>query len=76
SKILTKTEASQKRKSSTSGATPSHVAKHNRSSLAQSSGSTTHPSLFVDNSNDESDDDDDDDACIDISLVILFVMLL
>ncbi|GJT37992.1 hypothetical protein Tco_0937857 [Tanacetum coccineum] len=60
-KILAKTEASQKRKASTSGVTSSHVSKRTRSALAQSSGSTTHPSLFVDNSDDESDDDGD--AC-------------
>ncbi|GKA09205.1 hypothetical protein Tco_0688536 [Tanacetum coccineum] len=41
------------------------------SALAQSSGSTTHPSLFVDDSDDGSDDDDDDDddACVEIPLV-------
>ncbi|GJY22058.1 uncharacterized mitochondrial protein-like protein [Tanacetum coccineum] len=53
SKILANAEASQKRKASTSGATSSHIAKLTRSSLAQSSSSTTRPSLFVDNSNDE-----------------------
>nr|GEV53189.1 hypothetical protein [Tanacetum cinerariifolium] len=47
SKIVAKVEASQKRKASTSGATLSHVAKRTRSALAQSSGSTTRPSLFV-----------------------------
>ncbi|GJS24518.1 hypothetical protein Tco_0453150 [Tanacetum coccineum] len=67
SKILSKAEASQKQKASTSGATSSHVAKHTRSVLAQSSGSTTHPSLFVGDSNDESDGDDD--ACVEIPLV-------
>nr|GEU41109.1 hypothetical protein [Tanacetum cinerariifolium] len=51
-KILAKAEASQKRKAFTSGATSSHVAKRTRSALAQSSGSTTRPSLFVDNSDD------------------------
>ncbi|GJZ12151.1 hypothetical protein Tco_0546910 [Tanacetum coccineum] len=45
-KILAKVEAFQKRKASTSGATSSHVAKHARSSLAQSSSSTTRRSLF------------------------------
>ncbi|GJZ54193.1 hypothetical protein Tco_0609078, partial [Tanacetum coccineum] len=39
----------------------SHVAKHTRSALAQSSSSTTRPSLFVGDSDDESDGDDD--AC-------------
>ncbi|GJS68129.1 hypothetical protein Tco_0682694 [Tanacetum coccineum] len=68
SKILAKAEASQKRKASTSGDTSSHVAKRNRSSLAQSSGSTTRPSLFVGDSDDESGGDDD--ACVDIPLVI------
>ncbi|GKE87959.1 hypothetical protein Tco_1565434, partial [Tanacetum coccineum] len=58
-KILAKAEASQKRKASTFGATSSHVAKRTRSALAQSSGSTTRPSLFVGNSDDESDDDND-----------------
>ncbi|GJT12546.1 hypothetical protein Tco_0859588 [Tanacetum coccineum] len=48
-KILAKAEASPKRKASTSGATSIHVAKRTRFALAQSSGSTTHPSLFVDN---------------------------
>ncbi|GJR61691.1 hypothetical protein Tco_1503853 [Tanacetum coccineum] len=45
-KILAKVEAFQKRKASTSCATSSHVAKHARSSLAQSSSSTTRRSLF------------------------------
>ncbi|GJX69466.1 hypothetical protein Tco_0305193 [Tanacetum coccineum] len=65
SKILAKAEASQKRKASTSGAASSHVAKRTRSTLAQSSGSTTRPSLFA------GDDDasDDDDACVEIPLV-------
>nr|GEU74942.1 hypothetical protein [Tanacetum cinerariifolium] len=67
SKILAKVKASQKRKASTSGATSSHVAKHTRSTMAQSSGSTTRPSLFLENSNDESDDDGD--ACIEILLI-------
>ncbi|GKD49558.1 hypothetical protein Tco_1278534 [Tanacetum coccineum] len=62
-KILAKAEASQKRKASTSRATSRRVAKRTRSALAQSSGSTTHPSLLVDNS------DDDDDACVEIPLV-------
>ncbi|GJT16454.1 hypothetical protein Tco_0875160 [Tanacetum coccineum] len=66
-KILAKDKASKKRKASTSGATSSHVAKRNRSALAQSSGGTTRPSLFVDNSDDESDDDGD--ACVEILLV-------
>ncbi|GJS01283.1 hypothetical protein Tco_0317791, partial [Tanacetum coccineum] len=38
-----------------------------KSSLAQSSGSTTRPSLFVGDSDDESDGDND--ACVEISLV-------
>ncbi|GJR24716.1 hypothetical protein Tco_0973243 [Tanacetum coccineum] len=67
SKILAKAEASQKRKASTSGATSSHVAKRTRSALAQSSSSTTRPSLFVGDSDDESDGDDD--ACFEILLV-------
>nr|GEV13528.1 hypothetical protein [Tanacetum cinerariifolium] len=60
SKIFAMAEASQKRKASTSGTTSSHVAKRTRSALAQSFGSTTRPSLFV---------DDDDDACVEITLV-------
>ncbi|GJY38118.1 hypothetical protein Tco_0424482 [Tanacetum coccineum] len=67
SKIVAKAEASQKRKASTFGATSSHVAKCTRSALAQSSGSTTRPSLFVGDSDDESDGDDD--ACVEIPLV-------
>ncbi|GJV21869.1 hypothetical protein Tco_1370889 [Tanacetum coccineum] len=65
SKIVAKAEASQKRKSSTSGATLSHVAKRTRSALAQSSGSTTSPSLFVG----DDDESDDDDACVEIPFV-------
>nr|GEU93073.1 hypothetical protein [Tanacetum cinerariifolium] len=61
SKIVAKAEASHKRKASTSGATLSHVAKRTRSTLAQSSGSTTRLSFFVGN----------DDACVKISLVTL-----
>ncbi|GJU85534.1 hypothetical protein Tco_1293080 [Tanacetum coccineum] len=66
-KIFDKAEASQKRKASTSGATSSHVSKHTRSALAQSFGSTTRPSLFLDNFDDESDDDGTD--YVEISLV-------
>ncbi|GKF56957.1 hypothetical protein Tco_0170494, partial [Tanacetum coccineum] len=62
-KIVAKAEASQKRKASAFGAASSHVAKRTRSALAQSSGSTTHPSLFV---------GDDDDACVEIPLVTPF----
>ncbi|GKE02071.1 hypothetical protein Tco_1390054 [Tanacetum coccineum] len=64
-KVVAKAEASQKRKASTSGATSSHVSKRTRSSLAQSSSSTTHPNLFAKNSDNKSDDD----ACVEISLV-------
>ncbi|GJT92572.1 hypothetical protein Tco_1081417 [Tanacetum coccineum] len=63
--ILAKAKASQKRKASTSGASSSHVAKPTRSSLAQSFGSTTRPSLFAS----DDDESDDDDACVEISLV-------
>ncbi|GJV88910.1 hypothetical protein Tco_1532848 [Tanacetum coccineum] len=49
------------------GAALSHVAKLTRSALAQSSGSTNRPSLFVGDSDDESDGDDD--ACVEIPLV-------
>ncbi|GKG21351.1 hypothetical protein Tco_0383946, partial [Tanacetum coccineum] len=55
-----------KRKASTSGATSSHVAKRTRSALAQSTGSTTRPSLFE---GDDDESDDDDDACVEILLV-------
>nr|GEW51143.1 hypothetical protein [Tanacetum cinerariifolium] len=65
SKILSKAEASQKRKASTSGAASSHVAKRTRSALAQSSSSTTRPSLFAG----DDDKSDDDDACVEIPLV-------
>nr|GEU84433.1 putative transposase (putative), gypsy type [Tanacetum cinerariifolium] len=54
-KILAKTKASHKQKASTSGATSSHVAKHTRFGLAQSSGSTTRLSLFMENSDDGGD---------------------
>ncbi|GJZ53442.1 hypothetical protein Tco_0608327 [Tanacetum coccineum] len=70
SKILAKAETSQKQKASTSGVISSHVAKRTRSALAQFSGSTTRPSLFVGDSNDESDGDDD--ACVEIPLVTPF----
>ncbi|GJW41656.1 hypothetical protein Tco_0067501 [Tanacetum coccineum] len=66
-KIFTKAEASQKRKASTSGATSSHIAKRTKSALAQSSGSTTRPGPFIDNSDNKSDDDDN--ACVEILLV-------
>ncbi|GJT26224.1 hypothetical protein Tco_0906499 [Tanacetum coccineum] len=45
-----------------------HVAKRTRSALAQSFGSTTHPSLFVGNDDDDACIDDDD-ACVEIPLV-------
>ncbi|GJZ51816.1 hypothetical protein Tco_0606331, partial [Tanacetum coccineum] len=67
SKIVAKAEASQKRKASTSGAASIHVAKRTRSALAQSSGITTRPNLFVGDSDDESDGDAD--ACVEILLV-------
>ncbi|GJW83924.1 hypothetical protein Tco_0157069 [Tanacetum coccineum] len=67
SNILAKAEASHKRKASTSSTTSSHVAKCTRSALAQSSSSTTRPSLFVGDYDDESDGDDD--ACVEIPLV-------
>nr|GEV83338.1 putative polyprotein [Tanacetum cinerariifolium] len=60
-------------KTSTFSATSIHVAKRTRSALAQLSGSTTRPSLFVynsdDGSGDDDDDDDDDDAYVKIGLV-------
>ncbi|GJY85491.1 hypothetical protein Tco_0499517 [Tanacetum coccineum] len=67
-KIVAKAEASQKRKASTFGVASSHVAKRTRSALAQSSGSTTLPSLFV--GDDDESDDDDDDACVEIQLAL------
>ncbi|GJW54629.1 hypothetical protein Tco_0098714 [Tanacetum coccineum] len=66
SKIVAKAKSSQKRKASTSGATSSHVVKHTRSALAQSSSSTTRPSLFV---GDDDESDADDDACVKTLLV-------
>ncbi|GJR79783.1 hypothetical protein Tco_0150568, partial [Tanacetum coccineum] len=66
-KILSKAEASQNQKASTSGATLSHVSKRTRSVLTQSFGSTTRSSLFFDNSDDESDDDGT--AYVEIPLV-------
>ncbi|GJS12426.1 hypothetical protein Tco_0406898, partial [Tanacetum coccineum] len=68
SKIVAKAEAFQKRKASTSGATSGHVAKHTRPAYAQSSGSTTRPSLFMG----DDDESDDDDACVEIPLVTPF----
>ncbi|GJU31438.1 hypothetical protein Tco_1175027 [Tanacetum coccineum] len=65
SKIDAKANASQKQKAYTSCATSSHVAKRTRSALAQSSGSTMCPSLFVG----DDDESDDDDACVEILLV-------
>ncbi|GJS59254.1 hypothetical protein Tco_0654038 [Tanacetum coccineum] len=50
---------------STSGAASSHVSNRTRSALAQSSGSTTQPSLFMG----DDDESDDDDVCVEISLV-------
>ncbi|GJW51182.1 hypothetical protein Tco_0092533, partial [Tanacetum coccineum] len=70
-KIVTKAEAFQKRKASTSGAASIHVAKRTRPVLAQSSSSTTRPSLFVGDDDESDDDDDDDDACVEIPLVTL-----
>ncbi|GKB50963.1 retrotransposon protein, putative, ty3-gypsy subclass [Tanacetum coccineum] len=70
-KVLAKAEASQMRKASTSSATSSHVTNRTWSALAQSSGSTNHPSLFVDNYDDISDYDNDD-ACVEIPLVTPF----
>ncbi|GJR43156.1 hypothetical protein Tco_1311259 [Tanacetum coccineum] len=65
SKIFAKAEAFQKRKASTSCANSSHDAKCTRSALAQSSSSTTCPSLFVG----DDDESDNDDACVEIPLV-------
>nr|GEW02692.1 hypothetical protein [Tanacetum cinerariifolium] len=60
--------ADAKQKASTSGATSSHVAKRTNSALAQSSDSTTQPSLFAG----DDDESDDDDACMEIPLVTPF----
>ncbi|GJX27134.1 hypothetical protein Tco_0233430 [Tanacetum coccineum] len=46
---------------------PSHVAKHTRCAMAQSSGSTTRPNRFADDSGAESDDDDN--ACYEVPIV-------
>ncbi|GJV41679.1 hypothetical protein Tco_1420119 [Tanacetum coccineum] len=54
-------------KASTSSATSSHIAKRTRFALAHSYSSTTHPTLFMDHS----DDGSDDDACVEILLVTL-----
>nr|GEV94979.1 hypothetical protein [Tanacetum cinerariifolium] len=56
---------SQKRKASTSSVTSSHVVKRTRSALPQTSGSTTHPSLFMG----DDEESDDDDAFVEIQLV-------
>nr|GEV79744.1 hypothetical protein [Tanacetum cinerariifolium] len=58
---------SEKQKASTYGATSSHVTKRTRFAMAQSFGSTTCPTLIMDNSDDGSSDDDD--ACVGILLV-------
>ncbi|GJV51952.1 hypothetical protein Tco_1447693 [Tanacetum coccineum] len=65
SKIVAKAKAFQKRKASTSGSTSGHVVKRTRPVYAQSSGSTTRPSLFMG----DDDKSDDDDACVEIPLV-------
>nr|GFA64014.1 hypothetical protein [Tanacetum cinerariifolium] len=67
SRVCDPAKAFQKRKASTFGVTSSYVAKRTRSALAQSSGSTTCPCLFVGNYDDESDGDDD--TCVEIMLV-------
>ncbi|GJV46004.1 hypothetical protein Tco_1430540 [Tanacetum coccineum] len=58
-KVMAKAESSKKRKDFHFGAVLSHVAKCTRSAMAQSSGSTTQPNLFVVDSDEESDDDKD-----------------
>nr|GFD40596.1 hypothetical protein [Tanacetum cinerariifolium] len=67
-KVIAKAKASKKRKASTSGLAPSHVAKHTRSATTQSSGVTSRPNLFVGNDDDE-ESDDDEDACVEITLI-------
>nr|GEY29392.1 hypothetical protein [Tanacetum cinerariifolium] len=58
--IAKESTVTPKQKASTLGSASSHVAKRTRSALAQSSGSTTRPSLFAGG---------DDDACVEILLV-------
>nr|GEV01435.1 ribonuclease H-like domain-containing protein [Tanacetum cinerariifolium] len=66
SKINAKAEAFKKQKAFTFGLSSCYVAKRTRSALAQSSGSTTLPSMFV---GDDDESDDDDDSCVEIPLV-------
>nr|GEW03462.1 hypothetical protein [Tanacetum cinerariifolium] len=66
-KVIAKAEASQKPKASISGAASGHVTKRTKSTLAQSSRSTTRPNLFADDFGVEINDDDD--ACYEIPIV-------
>ncbi|GJY99941.1 hypothetical protein Tco_0517371 [Tanacetum coccineum] len=68
-KVLAKSEASKKRRASTSGAASSQIAKRTRSAMAHSSGSSARPNLFDDNDNDGEESDDDDDGCVKIFLI-------
>ncbi|GKB65540.1 hypothetical protein Tco_0921726 [Tanacetum coccineum] len=58
-KVMVKAEAFKKRKASTFGSAPSYVSKCTRSAIAHSSGSTSWPSLFVQDTNDDESDDED-----------------
>nr|GEW28137.1 hypothetical protein [Tanacetum cinerariifolium] len=58
--------AERKASLSLSGAPSGHVAKRTWSAMAQSSGSTTRPNLFADNSKES---DVDEDACVEILLI-------
>nr|GEU36724.1 hypothetical protein [Tanacetum cinerariifolium] len=65
-KVLTEDETFKKRKASLSDAPSGHVAKRTWSAMAQSSGSTTWPNIFADNSKES---DVDEDACVEIPLI-------
>nr|GEW07039.1 hypothetical protein [Tanacetum cinerariifolium] len=67
-KVMAKAEAFKKRKASTFGSALSHVAKRTRLATAHSPGSTSCPSLFVQDTND--DESDNEDACFEIPLII------
>ncbi|GKB68413.1 hypothetical protein Tco_0929825 [Tanacetum coccineum] len=66
-KVLAKADSSKKRKALLSGAAFSHIAKRTRSTMYQSSRSTTRPCLFSADSDKESEDDGD--ACVEILFI-------
>nr|GEW28067.1 dual specificity protein phosphatase 1-like [Tanacetum cinerariifolium] len=66
-KVMAKAESSKKRKALLSAVALSHVVKRTTSVMAQSSGSTTRPSLF--SADYEEENDDDKDACVEIPLI-------